>query len=166
MVRARPLGPRLQMMKVRAASAHVFRFVFLIAAGLMTVFVSLLIFITTTEWFFWDEFGARFNFIAVDYLIRTQELLGNISESYPMGPILAGIGALAGGIVWLLFRKVSTYTGDCTPLDQAKSRDLVHDATVFYQSASWLFGSGGLKRHPGGQGALHEHGVVSSRAAN
>lgn len=76
-----------------------------LSGGLMTVFVGLLIFITTAEWFFWDEFGARFNFIAVDYLIWTQEVLGNITESYPMVPIIGGIVAMAGGIVWLMFRK-------------------------------------------------------------
>jgi phosphoglycerol transferase MdoB-like AlkP superfamily enzyme len=72
--------------------------------GLMTVFVSLLVFITCSEWFFWDEFGARFNFIAVDYLIFTQEVLGNIFESYPMGLILTAIGLVAAGIVWSLHR--------------------------------------------------------------
>jgi len=73
-------------------------------AVLMTVFAGILIFITTAEWFFWDEFGARFNFIAVDYLVWTQEVLGNINESYPMGPILTGITVLAGGVVWLMNR--------------------------------------------------------------
>lgn len=74
------------------------------AAG-MVVFSSILIFITVSEWFFWDEFGARFNFIAVDYLIWTQEVLGNITESYPMGPIMSGIILLGAGVVWLLHRK-------------------------------------------------------------
>jgi phosphoglycerol transferase MdoB-like AlkP superfamily enzyme len=76
-----------------------------IVAGFMTVFASILIFITTAEGVFWDEFGARFNFIAVDYLIWTQEVLGNISESYPMIPILSGIVALAGGLAWWMNRK-------------------------------------------------------------
>jgi phosphoglycerol transferase MdoB-like AlkP superfamily enzyme len=70
-----------------------------------TVFTGALIFITTSEWFFWDEFGARFNFIAVDYLIWTQEVLGNITESYPMVPILSGIVAIAAIIVWQLNRR-------------------------------------------------------------
>jgi phosphoglycerol transferase MdoB-like AlkP superfamily enzyme len=73
-------------------------------AGLMTVFIGNLIFITTTEWFFWDEFGARFNFIAVDYLLWTQEVLRNIYQSYPIVPILAGVVALAALIVWLMGR--------------------------------------------------------------
>jgi len=42
------------------------------------------------EWFFWEEFGVRFNFIAVDYLVYTQEVLGNIRESYPV-PLLLSV---------------------------------------------------------------------------
>ncbi len=71
----------------------------------MVVFTSTLIFITVSEWFFWDEFGVRFNFIAVDYLIWTQEVLGNITESYPMVPIMGGIVLLGMGVVWLLHRR-------------------------------------------------------------
>ena len=67
--------------------------------GLLTIlaviYSGILIFIGTAEWFFWDEFGARFNFIAVDYLIWTQEVWGNISESYPMAVIIPAILALA-----------------------------------------------------------------------
>ncbi|HEX5091051.1 MAG TPA: sulfatase-like hydrolase/transferase [Burkholderiales bacterium] len=48
-----------------------------------------------SEWLFWDEFAARFNFIAVDYLIYTQEVLGNIWESYPVGWMLVGLAGLA-----------------------------------------------------------------------
>lgn len=76
-----------------------------VTAAAMVVFSSILIFITVSEWFFWDEFGARFNFIAVDYLIWTQEVLGNITESYPMGPIMSGIILLGVGVVWMLHRK-------------------------------------------------------------
>ncbi|SCX76197.1 LTA synthase family protein [Desulfoluna spongiiphila] len=43
------------------------------------------------EWLFWDEFGKRFNFIAVDYLVYTTEVIGNIMESYPVYPLLAGL---------------------------------------------------------------------------
>lgn len=73
--------------------------------GLMVVFASIFAFITTSEWVFWDEFGARFNFIAVDYLIWTQEVLANIYESYPMVPILAGIIVCGVLAAWLLKRK-------------------------------------------------------------
>jgi hypothetical protein len=54
-----------------------------------------LLFGAASEWFFWTEFSSRFNFIAVDYLIYTTEVIGNIRESYPIGWILGGIGGLA-----------------------------------------------------------------------
>ena len=63
--------------------------------GLFLLFVAVLIFDGCSEYFFFDEFGTRFNFIAVDYLIYTREVIGNIRESYPLVPIFAGIGAAA-----------------------------------------------------------------------
>ena len=39
------------------------------------------------ELVFWDEFGTKFNFIAVDYLIYTREIVGTIRESLPVVPI-------------------------------------------------------------------------------
>ncbi len=50
-----------------------------------------LLFTCVSEWFFWDEFSSRFNFIAVDYLIYTKEVIGNIQESYPLPAILGGL---------------------------------------------------------------------------
>lgn len=44
---------------------------------------------------FWGEFSTRFNFIAVDYLLYTHEVLGNIRESYPVTGILAFIAVSA-----------------------------------------------------------------------
>ena len=61
-----------------------------------------MLFLFVAEWFFWQEFRTRFNFIAVDYLLYTREVIGNIRESYPVGKILLGLAALAAWIVWLL----------------------------------------------------------------
>ncbi len=63
-----------------------------------------MLFLLVAEWFFWQEFRTRFNFIAVDYLLYTREVIGNIRESYPVGRILAGLAALAAVIVWMLRR--------------------------------------------------------------
>jgi phosphoglycerol transferase MdoB-like AlkP superfamily enzyme len=52
------------------------------------------------EWFFWDEFGVRFNFIAVDYLIYTNEVVGNIRESFPVGTLLSTLAVLTLALVW------------------------------------------------------------------
>jgi len=61
-------------------------------AGLILV-IAVTLFVAVAEFFFWDEFGVRFNFIAVDYLVYTQEVIGNIRESYPMGVVFGGIAA-------------------------------------------------------------------------
>src|SRR5262245_32181458 len=52
-------------------------------------FATLLL--AVAEWLFWEEFGARFNFIAVDYLLYTHEVLGNIWQSYPVGWLVVGL---------------------------------------------------------------------------
>ncbi len=66
-----------------------------------------LAFVLAAEWVFWGEFGARFNFIAVDYLVYSDEVLGNIRESYPIGWLLAGLGVLAGALLWALRRPIA-----------------------------------------------------------
>jgi len=50
------------------------------------IFLSLfgLIYLAQVEFFFFDEFDARFNLVAVDYLIYPREVLINIWESYPV----------------------------------------------------------------------------------
>ncbi|MBL9214275.1 MAG: LTA synthase family protein [Opitutaceae bacterium] len=58
-------------------------------AGLALLYA--LIFAAVAEWTFWDEFGVRPNFIAVDYLVYTTEVIGNIRESYNLPLILAGV---------------------------------------------------------------------------
>ena len=69
---------------------------------LFALFLGVLIFDVCAEFLFFDEFSTRFNFIAIDYLIYTQEVIGNIKESYPLPVIFSGIGALALAASWLL----------------------------------------------------------------
>lgn len=57
--------------------------------------IGLLLFNACAEWFFWEEFGTRFNFVAVDYLVYTTEVIKNIRESYPFTTILMSVGAFA-----------------------------------------------------------------------
>ena len=65
------------------------------------VYVLLFLFVSAGEYFFWQEFGVRYNFIAVDYLVYTHEVLGNIMESYSIVPlILLAIIATVAIIVW------------------------------------------------------------------
>lgn len=47
-----------------------------------TILVAAAIFGAFAEYFFWEEFSTRFNFIAIDYLVYTSEVTNNIFESY------------------------------------------------------------------------------------
>lgn len=58
---------------------------------------------------FWQEFESRFNFIAVDYLIYTYEVVNNINESYPL-PLLIGGVLLLVLLVMFLFAKRKVFT--------------------------------------------------------
>jgi len=62
----------------------------------------LFVFWKMSEILFWNEFGVRFNFIAVDYLVYTVEVVKNIVESYPLPLILLGVTAAVGGVILLL----------------------------------------------------------------
>lgn len=101
-------------------------------AGII-VYVAATLFVAVAEVCFWDEFGVRFNFIAVDYLIYTQEVLGNIRESYPMGLILGGL-ALVTAVIYLLWVRGGRVDRclDATPARLARWRD----------GAAWLLGAG------------------------
>jgi phosphoglycerol transferase MdoB-like AlkP superfamily enzyme len=90
--------------------------------AVITGFYFLVVFITlfdiAAEWLFWYEFTSRFNFISVDYLVYSHELVGNIAESYPAKTIIACI--LAGTLAVVLLtrryvlmgsRSTSTLTG-------------------------------------------------------
>ncbi|TDR44841.1 phosphoglycerol transferase MdoB-like AlkP superfamily enzyme [Tahibacter aquaticus] len=80
-------------------------------AALCFLLVFIVLFVAGAEWTFWDEFQTRFNFIAVDYLIYTNEVIGNIRESYPIRSILAGI-LLATTAIFLLARRWRQPVGD------------------------------------------------------
>lgn len=60
-----------------------------------------------SELVFWDEFSVRYNFIAVDYLIYTTEVLGNIWESYNIPLIASGVLVATAGILFLLRKKIT-----------------------------------------------------------
>lgn len=60
------------------------------------VFISLYVLslVTLSEFIFWDEFSVRFNFISVDYLVYSDEVIANILESYPIYTMLISLFSL------------------------------------------------------------------------
>jgi len=83
-----------------------------------------LLFDAAAEYFFFEEFGTRFNFIAVDYLVYTTELIRNIRESYPLPRILGALFVLDAVLI-LSIRKFidgSLLPADATPSWRARGR--------------------------------------------
>jgi phosphoglycerol transferase MdoB-like AlkP superfamily enzyme len=75
----------------------------------LTIFV--LVFTFFAELTFWDEFRTRFNFIAVDYLIYTHEVVANIRQSYPLPLLVGGVLLLTAAVLLLFYkRKAFAYT--------------------------------------------------------
>jgi phosphoglycerol transferase MdoB-like AlkP superfamily enzyme len=97
-----------------------------IAGGLFA-----LLFGAASEWFFWTEFSSRFNFIAVDYLIYTTEVIGNIRESYPIGWILGGIGGLALLAAFSIRRRMTRQLTSATPLKSRLAWFTAHALLAF-----------------------------------
>lgn len=65
----------------------------------------ILMFSFFAELTFWLEFESRFNFIAVDYLVYTYEVIQNINESYPLPVLISCMLAASLLITWFFTRQ-------------------------------------------------------------
>ncbi|CAN5300425.1 LTA synthase family protein [soil metagenome] len=72
---------------------------------LFFILIFIIVTIAGSEIVFWNEFNVRFNFIAVDYLVYTNEVLGNIQESYNM-PLIISAVVLVTLVILFLIRKL------------------------------------------------------------
>jgi phosphoglycerol transferase MdoB-like AlkP superfamily enzyme len=68
--------------------------------------IIIIVFNAIAEFVFWDEFKSRFNFIAVDYLVYTNEVMNNIIESYNMPLVIGGL-LVAGGLLFWPIHKLA-----------------------------------------------------------
>lgn len=73
------------------------------------IYVVLILQNGISEYFFWNEFGVKYNFIAVDYLVYTNEVLGNIMESYPVIPLFSALFIISGLVTYFIVKKSKNY---------------------------------------------------------
>ena len=62
-----------------------------------------------SEYFFWNEFGVRYNFIAVNYLIYTNEVIGNIMQSYPVIPIFSALFFVTTIVTYFILKNAKNF---------------------------------------------------------
>lgn len=99
------------------------------------LYVLLIIFNCVSEYFFYNEFGVRYNFIAVDYLIYTNEVIGNIMESYPIIPLFSIIIALTAIVTWFIYKKTK---GELLDLPNIKQKMILLGTFVVLCGVSLL----------------------------
>ncbi|HEX8017960.1 MAG TPA: LTA synthase family protein, partial [Flavobacterium sp.] len=82
---------------------------FWLFAFVIFLYVLLILQNGISEFFFWNEFGVKYNFIAVNYLIYTNEVIGNIMQSYPVVPIFSGLFLITGIVTCFILKKSRIY---------------------------------------------------------
>ncbi len=103
----------------------------------MGLYIFLMIVNVVSECVFWNEFGVRYNFIAVDYLVYTNEVIGNIMESYPIIPLFLGVLLVAVLVSWRMFRE-KDFSEACNGGTAAFLATFVIYAVLFTGSFFWL----------------------------
>lgn len=89
-----PLALYLALAPARLFAARLHR---TLLHALLTLALFGAVYLGIVEYFFFDEFNSRFNFVAVEYLIYPHEVFVNIWQSYPVARAL-----LAAAIVAML----------------------------------------------------------------
>lgn len=88
-----------------------------------SISVLIIFFAFFGEFTFWDEFHRRFNFIAVDYLIYSYEVVKNINESYPLPILISAILLLVVGTIFIA-QKLNYFKHTFTSTDSFKVKAL------------------------------------------
>lgn len=95
----------------------------------------ILIFTFLAELTFWEEFRSRFNFIAVDYLIYTYEVVKNIQQSYPLSALIS-IVIIVTALILFVFakRKVfkNTFSGKVSLMQRSVAMTIILAGTLFF----------------------------------
>ncbi len=97
------LGPLAALLFLLPAGWTARRWVKAVLGGLVYLLLFGLLYLPFVEYFFFQEFDARFNLVAVDYLIYPHEVLVNIWESYPVAWVLLAVAGLALLLIRLLW---------------------------------------------------------------
>jgi phosphoglycerol transferase MdoB-like AlkP superfamily enzyme len=107
----------------------------LLALGFV-VTLGAFIYIAAAEFFFFEEFDARFNLVAFDYLRFPEEVFLDIWEAYPVIKVLLVTALLAAMITWALRRRLLAGTDAPSALRDRLGPFAVH-ASLLAAAIAW-----------------------------
>lgn len=100
----------------------------IVVNSIVAILILILTFTFFAELTFWEEFKSRFNFIAVDYLIYTYEVVQNINQSYPLYILIPTMLLLSGLVIYFLRKSALPITFSAKP--KFKERILTYGISV------------------------------------
>jgi len=107
----------------------------LLLAG-TAVTIGALLYLAVAEIYFFEEFDARFNLVAVDYLAYPTEVFVDIWEAYPVVQVLLGALLLAAAVTWLLRRRWTAGMQAVAPLS-ARAVPFAAFAMALLAAVAW-----------------------------
>jgi phosphoglycerol transferase MdoB-like AlkP superfamily enzyme len=113
----------------------------MLTRGLVFLFLGIFLFNAIAGWVFWEEFASRYNFIAVDYLVYTTEVIDNIVESYPLPLIAAGLLVATTGLYFGLRKSLEARLARSVSASRAALVPM-----LLVPAIAWFFVDGSLAR--------------------
>ena len=107
----------------------------LLAGGFVLTF-STLIYVAAAEFYFFEEFDARFNLVAFDYLRYPAEVFIDIWQAYPVLKALLVTVVLAGTLTWTLRHRLLAGTDAATTLRRRLGPFVAH-AALLIAAIAW-----------------------------
>jgi phosphoglycerol transferase MdoB-like AlkP superfamily enzyme len=107
----------------------------LLAVGFVATIAGL-VYLSAAEYFFFEEFDARFNLVAFDYLVYPAEVFVDIWEAYPVLKVLVASIVLASFVTWKLRHRLLPGNGSTGTLRQRIAPFAVH-ATLLLAAIAW-----------------------------
>ncbi|KQX00665.1 LTA synthase family protein [Flavobacterium sp. Root420] len=99
---------------------------FWLFAFVIFLYVLLILQNGLSEYFFWNEFGVKYNFIAVNYLIYTNEVIGNIMQSYPVIPIFSALFLVTGVVTYFILKNSRNYIDNIPTVSEKVKITLIY----------------------------------------
>lgn len=96
-----------------------------------------LVFLAVAESYFFEEFDARFNLVAFDYLAYPTEVVGDIRAEYPVVAVILVAAAVASAGVWWIRRIANARDATPTAAWQRQKPLALHALAALLAIALW-----------------------------